>query len=694
MYRDEETKNVFLVTGITCSDCAKKFENDLNDISSIKKADLNILTGKLKIDGYIDIKELRRIGKRENYQIDYYIKKDNNVKIYRSQELLNMIVAGFLLITAVVLEKYNFTKEVYIGFYALTILIGGWTNFKKGFYSLKQNKLSMSVLMSVAIIGACIIGQYEEGATVAFLYAVSEMLEAWSTEKSRQSISTLMNIMPAKALVKTLNGVNEIRVEDIEIGDLIIVKPGDRVAMDGKIIKGESEIDEAPITGEYLPKEKKVDDEVFAGSINTYGTLEIKVTKLVQDSTIAKIIHLVENAQNQKAPMQKFIEKFAEIYTPTVMILAVLIAVIPPFLYGGELVGWIYKALALLVVACPCALVISTPIAIVSAISNAAKKGVLIKGGIHLEAMSEINVVAFDKTGTLTKGETVVNKIISLSDVTENNLLQIAASLENLSEHHLAKAIIDESERNNINLLSVENFIAIAGKGVRGNINGQQYLIGNIKMFDKKNISPEIYELENEGYSVIIIGKNDEILGIITISDSIKDNAEDVVKKFGQNNIEVVMLTGDNMAVAKMVAEKTGILNFQANLLPEDKMSIIKKLKENKKVAMIGDGINDAPALALADIGVAMGKNGTYVALETADVVLMKDDIEKLDFIIKLSKYTKIIIKQNITFALLIKLLAILSVFPGYLTLWLAILSDMGATLIVTLNSMRVLQKR
>ena len=348
----------------------------------------------------------------------------------------------------------------------------------------------------------------------------------------------------------------------------------------------------------------------------------------------------------------------------------------------------------MLVVACPCALVISTPIAIVSAISNAAKKGVLIKGGIHLEAMSEINVVAFDKTGTLTKGETVVNKIISLSDVTENNLLQIAASLENLSEHHLAKAIIDESERNNINLLSVENFIAIAGKGVRGNINGQQYLIGNIKMFDKKNISPEIYELENEGYSVIIIGKNDEILGIITISDSIKDNAEDVVKKFGQNNIEVVMLTGDNMAVAKMVAEKTGILNFQANLLPEDKMSIIKKLKENKKVAMIGDGINDAPALALADVGVAMGKNGTYVALETADVVLMKDDIEKLDFIIKLSKYTKIIIKQNITFALLIKLLAILSVFPGYLTLWLAILSDMGATLIVTLNSMRVLQKR
>ena len=693
MDRNESRNNVFLVKGITCADCAKNFENELNDISSIKKADLNILTGKLNIEGSVEIEEIRRRGKKENYQIEYYVKKEESSNIYKSKELVAMILAGALLVVAMVLEKINFIEEVYIGTYLLTILIGGWTNFKKGFYSLQQKKLNMSVLMSVAIIGACIIGQYEEGATVAFLYAISEMLEAWSTEKSRQSISSLMNIMPPKAVVKTSNEINEVAVEDIKIGDVIIVKPGDKIAMDGKVVSGESAVDEAPITGESLPKEKKLCDEVFAGSINTYGALEIQVTKPVQDSTIAKIIHLVENAQNQKAPMQKFIEKFAEIYTPAVMILAVLIAIIPPLLYGGDLIGWVYRALALLVVACPCALVISTPIAIVSAISNAAKKGVLIKGGIHLETMSEINMLAFDKTGTLTKGEPVVNKVVSLSNITEDKLLQIAASLENLSEHHLAKAIINESIKANVKLLSVEKFVAIAGKGVKGMINGQQYLVGNIKMFDKNNISPEINDLENEGHSVIIVGTSNGILGIIAISDSLKDNVENAIADFLKNNIEVMMLTGDNKAVAKMVAQKTGILNYQANLLPEDKMLIIKKLKDHKKVAMIGDGINDAPALALADIGVAMGKNGTYVALETADVVLMKDDITKLDFIINLSKYTKNIIKQNVTFALLIKLLAIISVFPGYLTLWLAILADMGATLIVTLNSMRVLKR-
>ena len=690
---EKEQEQIFLVSGICCADCAKNFESELNDIDTIKSADLNILTGKLKIDGQIELTELRKLGQKENYQIDYY---NNQVlavpkKYYHAKEFLVMVLAGTLLLLAIVFEKMQIGGQLSVGLYLLAIISGGWNNFKKGFYSLQQKKLNMSVLMSVAIIGACIIGQYEEGATVAFLYAISELLENWSTEKSRQSIRNLMDLTPAKAIVKRGREMVELLVGDVNVGDIILIKPGAKIPLDGSVVSGESAVDEAHISGEALPRDKKIGADVFAGSINTYGFLEVAVNKLAQDSTIAKIINLVENAQSQKSPMQKFIEKFAEIYTPVVMVLAVIVGVIPPLLYDGDYIGWLYRALALLVVACPCALVISTPIAVVSAIAQAAKNGVLIKGGIHLEGLADINAIAFDKTGTITKGEPKVQSVISLSNIGENDILQIAASLESLSEHHLARAITADSKDKQINLENVYNFIAIPGQGVKGVIKGQEYLVGNTKLFN--NISPEINQLEQQGYSVIIVGTATTILGVITISDYLKDNIKPVIKRLLQKNIAVSMLTGDNSAVAKLVATESGIKEFFANLLPEEKMLVIKKMKESKKVAMVGDGINDAPALAIADIGIAMGKKGTAVALETADVVLMKDDIAKLDYVMELSKQTKNIIKQNITFALLIKFLAIISVFPGYLTLWLAILADMGATVIVTLNSMRLLKK-
>ena len=690
---EKEQEQIFLVSGICCADCATNFESELNDIDTIKSADLNILTGKLKIDGQIELTELRKLGQKENYQIDYY---NNQVlavpkKYYHAKEFLVMVLAGTLLLLAIVFEKMQIGGQLSVGLYLVAIISGGWNNFKKGFYSLQQKKLNMSVLMSVAIIGACIIGQYEEGATVAFLYAISELLENWSTEKSRQSIRNLMDLTPAKAIVKRGREMVELLVGDVNVGDIILIKPGAKIPLDGSVVSGESAVDEAHISGEALPRDKKIGADVFAGSINTYGFLEVAVNKLAQDSTIAKIINLVENAQSQKSPMQKFIEKFAEIYTPVVMVLAVMVGVIPPLLYDGDYIGWLYRALALLVVACPCALVISTPIAVVSAIAQAAKNGVLIKGGIHLEGLADINAIAFDKTGTITKGEPKVQNVISLSNIGENDILQIAASLESLSEHHLARAITADSKDKQINLENVYNFIAIPGQGVKGVIKGQEYLVGNTKLFN--NISPEINQLEQQGYSVIIVGTATTILGVITISDYLKDNIKPVIKRLLQKNIAVSMLTGDNSAVATLVATESGIKEFFANLLPEEKMLVIKKMKESKKVAMVGDGINDAPALAIADIGIAMGKKGTAVALETADVVLMKDDIAKLDYVMELSKRTKNIIKQNITFALLIKFLAIISIFPGYLTLWLAILADMGATVIVTLNSMRLLKK-
>ena len=404
---EKEQEQIFLVSGICCADCAKNFESELNDIDTIKSADLNILTGKLKIDGQIELTELRKLGQKENYQIDYY---NNQVlavpkKYYHAKEFLVMVLAGTLLLLAIVFEKMQIGGQLSVGLYLLAIISGGWNNFKKGFYSLQQKKLNMSVLMSVAIIGACIIGQYEEGATVAFLYAISELLENWSTEKSRQSIRNLMDLTPAKAIVKRGREMVELLVGDVNVGDIILIKPGAKIPLDGSVVSGESAVDEAHISGEALPRDKKIGADVFAGSINTYGFLEVAVNKLAQDSTIAKIINLVENAQSQKSPMQKFIEKFAEIYTPVVMVLAVMVGVIPPLLYDGDYIGWLYRALALLVVACPCALVISTPIAVVSAIAQAAKNGVLIKGGIHLEGLADINAIAFDKTGTITKGE-------------------------------------------------------------------------------------------------------------------------------------------------------------------------------------------------------------------------------------------------------------------------------------------------
>lgn len=559
--------------------------------------------------------------------------------------------------------------------------------------------------MIIAVIGAAFIGEWGEGATVVILFAISEALETYSMDKARQSIRTLMDIAPREALIRRGNQELMVEVEDIQLGDIMIVKPGQKIAMDGTVDKGLSSVNQAAITGESVPVSKTKGDEVFAGTINEEGVLEIKVTKRVEDTTIAKIIHLVEEAQAERAPSQAFVDRFAKYYTPIIIVVAFGAAVVPPLFFGADWSEWIYQGLAVLVVGCPCALVISTPVAIVTAIGNAAKNGVLIKGGIHLEEMGGIKALAFDKTGTLTKGSPAVTDFIPSPGTDSKQLLSAVAALENGSRHPLASAIMKKAEQEGLDYqnIEVEDFASITGKGIKGKIGGETCYVGSPNLFDEvlQNGIPEelrtvILDLQNQGKTVMAAGTPAGIMGVIAVADVLRENSRDVIQKLHALGIEkTIMLTGDNLGTAKAIGVQAGVTDIKAELLPADKLSYIKDLREKyKRAGMVGDGVNDAPALAASTVGIAMGGAGTDTALETADIALMADDLGKLPFTVKLSRKAMTIIKQNITFSLGIKLVALLLVIPGWLTLWIAIFADMGATLIVTLNGLRLLRIR
>ncbi len=554
--------------------------------------------------------------------------------------------------------------------------------------------------MTIAVVGAVAIGYWEEAAIVAFLFGVSETLETYTMEKARQSIKHLMDISPKQALIRRRGLEQTLSVEDIRIGDVMIVKPGGKIAMDGEIVKGTSSINQAAITGESIPKTKTSGEEVFAGSLNVEGSIEVKVTKLVQDTTLSKIITMVEEAQEQKAPSQAFVDKFARYYTPTVIILAVGIALVPPLFLNALWQRSIYNALALLLVACPCSLVVSTPVALISAISNAARRGVLVKGGLHLENAGSLKAIAFDKTGTLTSGEPFVTDIIPLKNHDIKNILSLAAGMEKLSEHPLGTAIVNKAKESQAPPFIVDEFKSHAGKGIEAIIRGDRYFIGSPHFFAEdlkiplSYIDNKLEDLYKEGKTTILLGHNKQVLAILALSDKVRESSLRALKELKSIGIEkTIMLTGDNHAAAKAIAEKIGIDEFFSQLLPEDKVAAIKKIKEKYiSIAMVGDGINDAPALATATTGIAMGGAGTDTALETADIVLMADDLSKLPFTINLSRASLRVIKQNIAFSIGIKALATALVFPGLLTLWLAIVADMGATLLVTLNGIRLLK--
>ncbi|WP_156097750.1 heavy metal translocating P-type ATPase, partial [Thermoactinomyces sp. Gus2-1] len=612
-----------------------------------------------------------------------------------------VFLSAFFLIAAWILSRQSGENLPVILLYAASILTGGYRLFIHGLKNLIRFEFQMNTLMTIAIVGAVAIGEWGEGAMVVILFAISEMLESYSMDKARTSIRSLMDIAPKQAWIRRNGEEKLIPVQEIETGDIMLVKPGQKIAMDGMVINGASTVNQAAITGESVPVAKSTGDEVFAGTLNEEGFLEVRVTKRVEDTTLAKIIHLVEEAQAGRAPAQAFIDRFARVYTPAILAAGILLAILPPLIFRADWSEWIYRGLSLLVVGCPCALVISTPVSIVTAIGTAARNGVLIKGGIHLESAAKLKAIAFDKTGTLTKGTPAVTDFVPLCSRSAEELLAIAAAIEKNSQHPLSSAILKKAEEWNVPFGSrvVEDFSSLTGKGVRAKVDGILYEIGNPGLFRDRmpdDLKDRVQSQQAQGKTVMLMGNEEEILALIAVSDEIRESGQKVIQKLHSLGIQrTVMLTGDNASTAQAISQKLGVSEVRAELLPQEKLKWIKQLQqETGSVAMVGDGINDAPALAASTVGIAMGGAGTDTALETADIALMGDDLEKLPFTIRLSRKALNIIKQNITLAIALKLIALLLIIPGWLTLWMAIFADTGATLLVTLNGLRLLRNQ
>lgn len=701
---EKMTEKTYRIEGLSCTNCAGKFEKNVKQLPGVTSATVNFGASKISVEGQTTIEELEEAGAFENLIIRDDQENDEQVRSKESfikRNIALIISLGFILVAVIsqlsLGEDHLLTKALYI----LAIIIGGFDLFKEGFSDLIKLDFSMESLMTIAIIGAAFIGEWAEGSIVVILFAISEALERFSMDKARQSIRSLMDIAPKEALIRRNNVEQLVSVDKIDIDDIMIIKPGQKIAMDGLVINGHSSVNQAAITGESVPVEKQLDDEVFAGTLNEEGVLEVKVTKKVTDTTIAKIIHLVEEAQGERAPAQAFVDKFAKYYTPFIIIMALLIVVVPPLFFGGDWNKWLYQGLSILVVGCPCSLVISTPVSIVSAIGNAAKNGVLVKGGVYLEEIGHLRAIAFDKTGTLTKGKPVVTDFIATSSETDINYLSIISSLESLSQHPLASAILNEADKTNVDYKSIqiEDFQSITGKGLTGRHQNIRYYIGSPKLFsasviEETAVKVQYRQFQEQGKTAMYFGTDEQILGVIAVADEVRDSSAAVISELHKLSIEhTIMLTGDNTKTAESIGKQLGVTEIKGDLMPQEKLDSIKALRTTyNKVAMVGDGINDAPALAASTVGIAMGGAGTDTALETADVALMGDDLQKLPFIVRLSRQTLKVIKQNITFSLGIKLLALLLVIPGWLTLWIAIVADMGATLLVTLNGLRLMK--
>jgi len=700
----QNDKSVYRLQGLSCANCAAKFEKNIEAIESVEAVQVNFGAAKLTVDGEVSIEQLEQAGAFDGIKVlperqrhieekEPFWKKRHNLTAMIS---VFFIVIGYLLYFQVG-QDHPLTVITFL----VAILIGGFDLFKVGLKNLTRLEFDMNTLMTIAIIGAAIIGEWAEGAVVVFLFALSEALESYSVDKARNSIRSLMDIAPNRATVQRGNQMIELDVEDIIIDDRMIVKPGEKLALDGIVMQGTSSINQAAITGESMPVQKTPGEEVFAGTINEEGSLEIQVTKRVEDTTIAKIIHLVEEAQAERAPSQRFVDQFAKYYTPAIMVIALLVAILPPLLFGGIWADSVYLGLAVLVVGCPCALIISTPVAIVTAIGNAANRGVLIKGGIHLEEAGKLSVIALDKTGTLTEGKPEVTDVIPLAHLNEREILGISKAMESFSQHPLATAIIRKAEVEQVTDYQAENFQSITGKGATASVQDTAYFIGNPRLFEEMLSIPEVIQqqitgLQTEGKTVMLLGTNNHIEALIAVADQLRTSSTSVIEKLHELGIKkTMMLTGDNQATGDAIGSQLGLSETHADLLPEDKLTKIKEWQEEYgNVAMVGDGINDAPALASATVGIAMGGAGTDAALETADIALMADDLEQLPYTIALSRKALHVIKQNISFSLGVKIIALLLVIPGWLTLWIAIFADVGATLLVVLNSMRLMKAK
>jgi len=571
---------------------------------------------------------------------------------------------------------------------------GGLFGAKTAIESLRDGEIDVDMLMVLAAVGAAVVGQWHEGAILLFLFSLSNVLQDYAIDRSRQAIQSLFKLYPEEAKVKRGDRVVTLKINEIQLGDIILIEPGERIPVDGEVISGRSSIDESPITGESMPVDKSTGDTVFAGTLNKQGILDVKATKAAEQTTLSRIIKMVEEAQGSKAPTERFLERFEQGYAKLIIFGTVLFIFIPPLLGLAEFESNFYRAMVLMTVASPCALVISVPSAFISAIASAARDGVLFKGGAYLEQLASIKAIAFDKTGTLTIGRPQVTHVIPVDEVSAEELLQVTASVEGRSEHPLAKAIVDHAKAQDVELLAIDDFTAIAGQGIVAFLDGDEVRVGRISHLDSSETLPdtlkhEQVKLEQAGQTVIGVTRNDDWLGLISMADELRQESIDVVKQLQDTGITVVMLTGDNQRVAESIADQVGIHDVRAELLPEDKATALKALQsEYGEVAMVGDGVNDAPALALAEVGIAMGGAGTDVALETADIVLMADKIERLSTAIKLSQKARRVVWQNIVFSLAVIVLLVMGVFVISLPLPVGVFGHEGSTVIVVLNGL------
>ena len=716
--------------GMDCASCAASIEHVVNRIPGVLHASVNYSVGKLKVEfdstqtsSEIILGRVGKLGYRAVSDAEVSSKKDLSTKdspqsdgtfhdfdapkhsggwLHSNAELALSFACGALLLLGFVGEQFlKFPREVTLPIFLLSYLAGGYKLTRHTVPALLHGRFDVDFLMLAGAVGAAILNQWAEGAFLLFLFSLGHALEHRAMERARDAIHALGRITPKTARVRRGEIEQEIGVDEVRIGDIAIVRPGDRLATEGVVFAGHSSLDQSPITGESVPVEKGVGDLVFAGSINGEGALEVQVTKLSRDTTMARVVQMVEEAQNQKSQTQTFAEKFERVFVPSILGLVVLAAIVPPLL------GWLswetafLRAISTLVAASPCALALATPAAVLAGIARAAQGGVLIKGGIHLENLGALNAIAFDKTGTLTRGRPEISDVICASGVDETELLQIAASVETRSNHPLARAVVRRAQVDEIALLNSGELHDFAGRGVTSEIDGALIRIGNARLFDEAGIvfvdemRTALERFGDEGKPAMIVGREDEILGILAFADTLRPEAPEALKRLSALGISSTMLTGDNARVAKSLAARAGVSDFRADLLPADKVAALKELLlKHKNVAMIGDGVNDAPALATATVGIAMGAGGSDVALETADVALMGDDLNRLPFAVALSRQSRAIIRQNLWIALGVIALLVPSTLFGLARLGVAVTFHEGSTLVVVANALRLLRFR
>ncbi len=720
------TEQVFKITGMDCMDCAKGLQASVAALAKVKEADVRFFDSTLIVKGDVDVGELRDTITKLGYGIDegnfegLAPAAEPNALVgfwrYLGEQLETRLalIGGLMVLLSFVLGWLNLPNYAIVGLQVAALALAGWPIARSGVMNLWVNHtFNINFLMTIAGIGALVIGEFAEAAAMIILFDLAEALEGFTNERARNAIAQLNELSPTHAIKIDDDTEQIVPVESLEVGDIMMISPGERIPLDGTIREGQSDINQASITGESIPVWKQVGDEVFSGTVNGSGRLLVTVTHLVGDSTLHRIITMVTEAQSRQSRSQKFIDRFAQYYTPAMVFLAILMAVLPPLLFGAPFTnladgtrGWLYRSLSLLVIGCPCALVISTPVTMVAGLTKAAKEGILFKGGVFLEGLSRVNVVAFDKTGTLTKGEP---QVVDLKDLdcqgTENcepcnDLLSLAVALEKHSTHPLAQAIVNAADSHGVldSYPPATNLVTRLGRGIEGVVNGNLMTVGSRRLFEEEHKTPDIIwswvdQAEADGKTAMLLCDGDRVRGFIAVADTLREETPGVISELKDMNITPIMLTGDNATVAHAVGEKIGLDEIRSGLLPEDKQAEIIELSQAYgKLAMVGDGINDAPALAEADIGIAMGGSGSAQAMETADVVLMAGDIHKLPFAIKLSAFANRLVRQNISFSLGSKLLVAVIALFGYAPLWLAVLADMGVSLLVTMNGLRAMR--